>query len=142
MASFASQKLAFNWSKRDPVSNNSKKLKTPKKNRRVSVASPHAISSSGQKGTMLRVYLMDDSIRAIRVNNTTSAKHVILELKKQLHLDNDAFFSLYNAENNIHAHAVKIDDEEIISEIVNAKEFIEEFIEVDNSILESKTQIK
>ena len=126
MTSFASQKLAFNWSKRDPVSNNSKKLKTPKKNRRVSVASPHAISSSGQKGTMLRVYLMDDSIRAIRVNNTTSAKHVILELKKQLHLDNDAFFSLYNAENNIHAHAVKIDDEEIINEIVNAKEFIEE----------------
>lgn len=125
MASLVSQKLAFSWSKRDATPS-SKNLKSPKKNRRLSVSSPRAISGSGQKGTMLRVYLLDDSIRAIRVTAATSAKNVVLELKKQLHIENDAFFSLYNADSNIHAHAVKIDDDEIISNIVNSKKFVDE----------------
>ena len=49
-------------------------------------------AESGQKGRILRVFLLDKSIRAIRFHENTNVKYVILELKRQLHLENDAFF--------------------------------------------------
>jgi CRP-like cAMP-binding protein len=116
---------AFIWRRKGEGS------KTPRRdqikaNRRVSIASPHAVSSAGQSGTILRVYLLDGSIRAVRITAETNCRNVILELKKQLHLENDAFYSLYNAGSNLHAEARRIDDEDVISHIVGAKEFMDE----------------
>ena len=95
------------------------------KNRRVSIQNQHAVSSAGQVGTILRVYLLDDTVRAVRITSETNCQNVILELKKQLHLENDAFYSLYNASGNSHAEGYKINDEEIISDIVSSSEFQE-----------------
>ena len=120
MAYFA-KKFSFKWSKRG---NGGKLLSTPKKNRRNTVASPHATAESGQKGKILRVLLLDKSIRAIRFHDNTNAKYVILELKQQLHLENDAFFSLYMTDGISHANDIKIDDDEIIGNILQKEEII------------------